>query len=174
MKRILLALAVPLFLSPLAASAKPGLLHVTESISIAAPPGKVWDTIKNYDALPSWHPAFAKDEIVKGSNNKTGAVRALTIKDGPTFTEELVAYHPRAHSFTYKIIESPLPLSAYRSTMSVRPDVGGKTLVVWTGTFRRKDPSASPKKGEDDKTATDLITGVYKAGLDNLKKMTEK
>ena len=58
--------------------------------------------------------------------------------------------------------------------MSVRPDGAGKTLVVWTGSFRRKDPSDSPKQGQDDKAATDLITGVYKAGLDNLKKMTEK
>ena len=174
MKRVLLALAVPLFLAPLAASAKPGLLHVTESIGIAAPASKVWDAVKNYDALPSWHPAFAKDEIVKGSNNRTGAVRALTIKDGPTFTEELVSYHPRAHSFTYKIIESPLPLSAYRSTMSVRPDGASKSVVVWKGTFRRKDASDSPKQGQDDKAATDLITGVYKAGLDNLKKMMEK
>src|SRR5580704_3856480 len=47
----------------------PKTLHVTQTVAIKAPVSKVWDAIKNFDGLPSWHPAFSKDEIVKGTNN---------------------------------------------------------------------------------------------------------
>src|SRR5262245_37011694 len=102
-------------------------LNVTEKIEIHAPLAKVWETVKDFDSLNKWHPAFAKDEIVKGKNNQPGAVRALTIKDGPTFTEELLGFDEAKHSYKYRIIESPLPLSDYSSTLSLAAGKDGTT-----------------------------------------------
>ena len=151
----------------------PQPLSVTETIEIKAPLAKVWAAIKDYDALPSWHPGFSKDEIVKGTNNKPGAVRALTIKDGPTFTEELLAFSEKDHSYKYRIIESPLPLQDYVSTVSVAPGKDGTTVVTWVGNFKRKNPADNPPEAESDAGAVKLITGVYRAGLENLKKQLE-
>ena len=45
--------------------------------------------------------------------------------------------------------------------------------MVWNANFARKDPSATPAKGQDDAAGTDTIHAVFKGGLDNLKKITE-
>jgi hypothetical protein len=75
-------------------------------------------------------------------------------------------------SFTYRIIESPLPLADYFSTLSVTPGPAG-AMVKWTGKFKRKNPADTPPAGEDDAAAVKLIEVVYKTGLDNLKKTLE-
>ncbi len=157
----------------IALGAPPQPLSVTETVEIKAPLDKVWAAIKDYDGLPSWHPGFAKDEIVKGTNNTPGAVRALTIKDGPTFTEELLAFSEKDHSYKYRIIESPLPLQDYVSTVSVAAGKDGTTVVTWVGNFKRKNPADNPPEAESDTGAVNLIKGVYRGGLDNLKKQLE-
>jgi mxaD protein len=149
----------------------PKTLKVVKTVNIQAPVDKVWDTIKDFDSLNKWHPGFARDEIVKGDNNKPGAVRKLTVKDGPSFTEELLAFDPATHSYRYRIIESPLPLRDYVSHISVKSDGKGGSKVTWSGTFKRKSASATPPEAENDAAAVKLITGVYEGGFANLKKM---
>lgn len=148
----------------------PKTLHVTESVEIKAPADKVWDVIKDFDGLNKWHPGFSADELVSGGNGKVGAVRKLTVKDGPSFTEKLTAYDAAHHSYHYMIVESPLPIAQYRSSISVRPGSAGMTKVVWSGSFRRKNASDNPPEDESDAGVTKLIQGVYRGGLDNLKK----
>lgn len=162
------------FAAPFAAlAAAPGPLKVTETVEIRAPADKVWAAMKDYDSLHEWHPGFSADKIVKGRNNEPGAVRSLTVKDGPTFTEELLSFDAGKKTYKYRIIESPLPLRDYVSSISLTESGKGTTVVTWVGDFRRKSLSETPPAGEDDKAATDLITGVYKAGLANLKKQVE-
>jgi mxaD protein len=153
----------------------PKTLHVEQTVDIKAPASKVWAAVKNFDSLPSWHPAFAKDEIVKGTNNQVGAERQLTVKDGPTFTERLLKFSSKNLSFHYQIVDpSPLPIVHYRSTMSVKAGADGSSSVVtWSGSFKRKNPADSPPDAESDAGVTKFITGVYTSGLDNLKKTVE-
>jgi mxaD protein len=168
-----ITLASAFLLSSVDASAAAGWLHVNQSIDIDAPAGKVWKAVENFDGLNTWHPAVAKDEIVEGTNNQVGAVRQLTLKDGGTIKEKLLAFTPAAHSFRYAILEGVLPVSSYTSSVSVKSTGKGKCTVTWTGKFKRKDTSDSPADNANDKTAVDTITGVYQGGLQNLKKMME-
>jgi len=174
MKKVGLALLSLLLLSPFLARAddRP-LLVVAEMIEINAKPADVWNFVKRFDGLKDWHPAFAKSDIIKGKDGQLGAVRALTVKDGPTFTEELLALNDAGMAFTYAIIESPLPLDHYQSTMAVKPNAMGGTTVVWTGTFVRKNPRDNLPEGESDAGAVKFITGAYAGGLQNLKKVME-
>ena len=167
-----LVFALSLLVSATSMAAAP-TLHVTKSVTINADAGKVWDTVKNFDGLNTWHPAVAKDEIVSGTNNKVGAVRLLTLKDGGTIKEKLLAYNSQAHTFKYSILEGVLPVSSYTSTFIVKSAGKGKATVTWSGNFKRKNVGDKPADNENDKTATDTISGVYQAGLDNLKKMAE-
>lgn len=175
MKRSIAVLALVALGAPWAVlAAAPGTLRVTETVEIKAPVSKVWATIKDFDSLNSWHPAFVKDEIIQGTNNKVGAVRQLTVKDGPTFTERLVAYRSKSHAVKYMIIDpAPLPIQNYLSTISVKSGPDATTIVTWTGTFKRKNVSDNPPDAESDAGVTKFITGVYRTGLDNLKKMLE-
>ena len=149
----------------------PKTLKVVKSVNIAAPVDKVWDALKDFDSLNKWHPAFAQDELVKGANNVPGAVRKLTVKDGPSFTEELLAFDAAKHTYKYRIIESPLPVRDYVSHITVSPGPKGGSHVTWSGTFKRKSTSETPPEAENDDAANKLITGVYEGGLANLKKM---
>lgn len=148
-------------------------LSAHEEVTINAPAAKVWTTVSNFNDLGAWHPAIKKTEIVSGENNKVGAERLLTLQDGGTIKEKLLAYNAKNHSFKYSIIEGVLPVSSYVSTVSVKAQGKDKTLVVWTGTFKRKDTAATPAAGQDDEAAVKTMTSVYRGGLDNLKKISE-
>ena len=150
-------------------------LTVTQTIEISAAPETVWGKIKDFNGLNTWHPAVAKSEIVSGTNNQKGAVRLLTLQDGGTIKEKLLRYNyaNKSMSIKYTIIEGVLPVSHYVSVISIKPGKGGGSVVEWYGKFQRKSQLAFPPAGEDDATATNTITSVYKAGLENLKKLAE-
>ena len=148
-------------------------LTTSKSISIEAPASKVWNLSKDFNGLNTWHPALASDEIVEGKNNVVGAVRVLTLKGGGTIKEKLLAYDAKSRSFKYAILEGVLPVSHYTSTFVVKSAGRGKSMVLWTGRFKRKNVGENPGDKEDDKTAVDTINGVYQGGLDNLKKLAE-
>lgn len=169
----LIALTVLLFF-PIVLWAAAKSLKVTETVEVAAPPDVVWSKVKDFNGLHTWHPAVKKTDLVKGDNNKKGAVRVLTLGDGGTIKEELLSYGNKSQSYKYSILEGVLPVSDYVSTVKVKPGKDGGSTVTWTGDFKRKNTGDKPGKGEDDKTAVDTITSVYKAGLENLKKISEK
>jgi mxaD protein len=148
-------------------------LKVHEEVSIDAPSAEVWKKISNFNDLGAWHPAVKTTEIVTGENNKVGAERLLTLQDGGTIKEKLLKYNAKAKTFKYSIIEGVLPVTSYVSSVTVKQVGKDKSLVIWEGSFKRKDISASPAKGQDDATAVNVITGVYRGGLDNLKKISE-
>ncbi|HYL03387.1 MAG TPA: SRPBCC family protein [Steroidobacteraceae bacterium] len=174
MRAPLLVLALGTALAGSAAWADPPKpLHVSESVEVKASLDKVWDTVKNFDGLDKWHPGIASDELVSGKNNEPGAVRKLTVKGGPVVVEKLLTFDDAHHSYRYRIVESPLPVAHYTGTVSVRAGKGGMTKVTWSGSFKRKNTSDNPPESENDEAAVKLIKGVYRGGLDNLKKMFE-
>jgi mxaD protein len=134
----------------------------------------VWNFVKRFDGLKEWHPLFSGSEIVSGRDGKVGAIRALTIKDGPTFTEELLALNEQSMAFTYNVIESPLPIDRYLSTMTVKPSGRGGSTITWIGQFSRKNPRENPPEAESDAAVVTLISGAYAGGLQNLKKLMEQ
>jgi mxaD protein len=175
MKMMRMAFGVIAVLAAASVSADPPkTLSVVESVEIKAPADKVWATVKDFDSLNKWHPGFSSDQLVSGSNNTVGAVRKLTIKDGPVITEKLFAFDDAGHKFRYAITDSPLPIAHYTSTVSVQAGAGGMSKVTWSGHFRRKNTSDNPPEAESDAGVTKLVSGVYRGGLDNLKKMLEQ
>jgi polyketide cyclase/dehydrase/lipid transport protein len=156
-----------------AALAAAPVLHVSKTITIHASASKVWSAAKDFNGLATWHPALASDEIVEGTNNTVGAVRLLTLKGGGTIKEKLLAFSEPNRTFKYAIVEAVIPVSDYTSTFTVKSLGKGKSSVTWSGRFKRKDLGDNPSDKENDKAATDTITGVYQSGLDNLKKTLE-
>lgn len=166
-----------LLLLPMAAVAasKRPTLSVDESVIINGSPEAVWAVVKDWDGLHKWHPGFANAEITKGANGEKGSTRKLTLKDGGAqFNEELLSYSDRKKSYRYKIIgDAPLPLTDYDSTLKVKKGKkAGTSVITWKGKFKRK-VADNPPAGQDDKGVRDLIVGVYKGGLGNVKKMVE-
>src|SRR5580698_11608302 len=95
-------------------------LRVSKTVTIDASARKVWKAVKDFNALNTWHPAVATDEIVEGTNNTAGAVRLLTLKGGGTIKEKLLRFDAPGRSFKYAILEGVLPVSDYTSTLVVK------------------------------------------------------
>ena len=166
-KILALGLAVVLAL-PLVGHADTHLI-AQQSIEIKASPKTVWDLVKNYDAVPKWHPAFTGDVIKSGKNNTKGAVRTLTLDSGESFDEELLKFDDKKMFFRYRIVgDSPFPITHYVATLGVTKGKGGTTKVIWQGKFSNK-----PGSDKSDEEVVEMINGAYKAGLENLKKLIE-
>ena len=135
---------------------------VIMSVELNASAADVWKLIGGFDRLQDWHPAV-ESSTVDGSATTPGTHRVLHLKGGGEIEEHLSSYSDLAMRYTYDIIKSPLPVENYQSYLGVVDEGGGKSLVIWGSQF---DAAA----GATDKKAKEVITSVYKAGLDNLKK----
>ena len=135
-------------------------VSVTEKVELAAAPSRTWDTIKDFSRWQEWHPAFARTAITKGDGTTKGTVRVLTTKDGAKFTEELVSYNTASRAYQYRIIDSPLPITDYVSTLEIKQNKAGSS-VMWSSNFK-------VKAGASEEEMKKTISGVYRAGLDNL------
>ena len=169
MIRMLASWLFAMFLLPAAAHAEPTLI-AQQSVEVQASPKAVWSMVRNFGGLHRWHPGFKDDVIKSGRNNSKGAVRTLTLATGESFDEQLLAFDDKKKLFKYKIVgDSPLPVTNYFSTMYVTKAKGGGAKVIWQGTFDNK-----PGSGKTDAEVVEMLNGAYKAGLDNLKTVTEK
>ncbi|MFO1352687.1 MAG: SRPBCC family protein [Gammaproteobacteria bacterium] len=161
-------LAALLFIPALALAAEQ--YEVTEKVDVNAPAAKVWDVVKDFGNLNGWHPAVAKTEILSGDPKTVGAVRMLSVGETGKVKETLTAYSDQDMSFGYVINETnALPVKDYAATLKVTANGDKAATVQWTGKF-----TANPPEGKPDTMARDTMSTVYRAGLDNLKKMLEK
>lgn len=166
-------LLVSLLLPALAFAHGPTRQKVTESVQIKAAPEAVWDKVKDFNAMPSWHPAVAESKASDGSN--VGSVRVLSLKGGGTVEETLESFSAAERKFAYRAKDGgALPVSNYSSTLTVKAADGGGSLVEWRGAFYRAYPNNDPPPDKNDEAAVKAITEVYRSGLGNLKKVMEK
>jgi hypothetical protein len=146
-----------------------GILNSHQSVDIRASIWTVWDAVKDFDGVPKWHPMFSDDVIKSGANDEIGSVRTLTVKDGPSFDEELLSFDALERKFSYRVIDpAPVPVSDYVSTFQVVEGKRGYTTIVWRSSYRNN----SDGKMKDEEVIA-FIDGAYRAGLDNLKDMLE-
>lgn len=147
-------------------------LRVRDTVEINAPAAKIWEKIGNFGDM-SWHPAIVKTEVTGGNATEAGATRRLTLQDGGTINETLTLRDDAGMTMKYEISESVLPVREYSATLLVK-EAGGKTTVTWRSMFKRKDTANPGAPGQDDKAATAAVTGFFKTGLENLKKVMEQ
>ncbi len=144
---------------------------VVEKIGIDAPADVVWAKMGKFDALQNWHPAVEASPADKG--NEEGSVRTLRLKGGGALVETLESHSDAQKKYSYRAKDGgALPVTNYTSTISVTAD-GAKSVVEWRGAFYRGFPNNDPPPDRNDEAAVAAVTGVYKSGLDNLKKLVE-
>ena len=170
-----LALIAALVIPSLALAHGPSRQKVTIEREINAPPEAVWAIAGDFAKLDQWLPPVEKSEIISGENNTAGAVRALTVGD-VVLQEEIKSIDNDKMMLKYKITEGDvnvLPVTNYSSVLKVMPSGEGKSVVSWLGAFYRGYPNNDPPPELNDEAAIEAVTGLYNAGLDNLKKVVE-
>ncbi|HZF74607.1 MAG TPA: SRPBCC family protein [Acetobacteraceae bacterium] len=133
------------------------------STIVHAAPGLVWATIRDFNALPAWHPGIERSEIEDGrAADSVGCVRSFRLKDGAHIREKLLALSDQEMSFTYDFQTSPIPADNYKATMRVTPVTkGGHSFVEWWATF-------DCASGGEAELIPLFRDGVFKTGLEAL------
>ena len=132
-------------------------LEVSKKIRLPAQPLKVWAVAGDFCAIKDWHPLVADCRQTEEGGT---TFRTLTLKDGGTIKEKRLESGDT--SYSYEIIESPLPVMNYKAKFSVEKDPRNPehTTIFWQATF---DP-----KGVPVNDAYKKINDILEAGLEGI------
>ena len=134
------------------------MLEVKREMQVAASPGEVWAIIGEFGKIAEWHPACSASSAETVGND---VQRTIAVGDGARIVEKLESQDDAAHSYSYSVIDGPLPVQDYLSQLSVEAAEGG-SVIHWSGRFNAK--------GAPDDKAVEVIAGIYELGLNALKK----
>ena len=136
------------------------MVAIIRSAVLNAPIDVVWRVLRDFNSHHLWHPAVATSEIEDGlPSDLPGCVRRFRLRDGAELREQLIALSDRDFSFTYCILDSPIPLLDYIATVRLRPVTDdGRTFWEWRSTFRAP-------AGREDELAGMVARDIYEAGF---------
>ncbi|WP_256080857.1 SRPBCC family protein [Massilia sp. YIM B04103] len=130
---------------------------VSISAVLNLPAAQVWQTISGFDSLAQWTGSIASSQLEQG-----GRLRRLTTGDGIVIVERLEYYSESEQTYTYSIIDSPLPVTRYFATLDVTAAGPGRSIVEWSCDF-----DSAPA---DEQAMVDIFRNFYRAALDNLER----
>jgi quinol monooxygenase YgiN len=114
--------------------------HVSSSTVIEAPINEVWALLKIFANVSRWHPDVSESRIESGgSGQKPGDIRTIKLRDGTPIREMLRSLSDEWKSYTYSVIEAPLPIHNHSSTVSLSGAPENQTAITWTAEFIVKD-----------------------------------
>lgn len=141
------------------------MARVYVSSVIDAPTAKVWERVRDFNALPRWHPAIRDSRIENGEpSDRVGCVRDFHLQNGDRIREKLLGLSDYDFFCTYSILESPMPLTGYVATLRLTPVTDGdRTFAEWTAEF-----DCAPEAEEG--LVSGIGTNVFQAGFNALKR----
>ena len=152
MKLALIAMAALLF-----GSASAFAITVKKRTEAPGLPPEIWAIVGDFCAIKTWHPAAA--DCVE---TKEGDVtyRTVTLKDGGKIKEKLTGKGDL--SYSYEIVESPLPVKNYKSKLWLEvDDEPDRSVIYWQSDF--------DANGASDDDAKAKITGILADGVKGIK-----
>lgn len=113
------------------------MVEVRRSAIIDAPVERVWSLLRDFNGQDAWHPAVATSRIEEGApSDMVGAVRDFRLADGSRIREQLLSLSDHDRSFTYCILESPIPLMGYVASVRLQPVTDDdRTFWEWRSRF---------------------------------------
>jgi len=88
----------------------------------SADPAEIWEKFGEFCAIADWHPAVAKCEITEEDGT---TFRTLTLEDGGVIKEKHLGEGKVPTSYSYEIVEGPLPVENYTAVFEVKADDDG-------------------------------------------------
>lgn len=145
--------------SPLRAKTAPRGKTKTRSVArLAAPAAAVWALIGPFQSLARWHPLVRRCRLGRQGRTK---LRRIVLHDGRRIVNCETAREERRRLYSYGIVEAPVPVSGYSSTLKVRTESPTVCVVEWESAF-------VPLPGVDARAARRLVESLVRPGLDGL------
>lgn len=95
---------------------------------------------------------------VEAEGEGIGQTRKISMGPEP-IVERLEERDEAAKKIVYSIVEGPLPVSSYVSTMQLSDAGKGRSKLTWSSTF---EPVG------DEATAKQIVSGIYDGGIKGL------
>jgi hypothetical protein len=140
------------------------VVKVYTSSVIDASADNVWARIRDFNALPVWHPGIADSRIENSQpSDRIGCIRHFHTRDGGMIRERLLGLSDYDYSCTYEILESPMGVEQYVATLKLTPVTdGNRSFAEWSAEFE-----CAP--GRENELTQLIGTGVFQGGFDALK-----
>lgn len=141
------------------------MIQVYTSSVIDATADDVWARIRDFNALPIWHPSIANSRIENNQpSDRVGCVRYFHLRDGGVIRERLLALSDYDFTCSYSILESPMGVENYVATLKLTPVTdGGRCFAEWSAEF---DCATS----RETELSQMIGQGVFQVGFDALKR----
>lgn len=134
--------------------------RVKRSIILDAPTDAVWSVIRDFNGHDQWHPAVATSQIERGApSDRVGCVRNFRLAGGENLREQLLTLSDLEQSFSYCLLDTPVPLFNYVAHVRLFPVTDGdQTFWEWESRF---DTPA----GRGQELADMVGNDIYAAGF---------
>ena len=113
------------------------MVRVYVSSVVDASADSVWARVRDFNAMPQWHPGIADSRIENGGpSDRVGCIRSFHTRDGGMIRERLLALSDYDYSCVYEILESPMGVENYVATLKLTPITdGARTFAEWSAEF---------------------------------------
>jgi hypothetical protein len=124
----------------------------------------VWTRVRDFNALPQWHPGIADSRIENSeAADRVGCIRHFHTRDGGMIRERLLALSDYDYACSYEILESPMGVDNYVATLKLTPVTDGdRCFAEWSAEF---DCDAQ----REAELVRQIGDGVFLAGLNALR-----
>ena len=141
------------------------MIQIYVSSVIDATPDNVWARIRDFNALPQWHPLIADSRIENNQpGDRVGCIRHFHTRDGGMIREKLLALSDYDFTCVYEILESPMGVDNYVATLKLTPITdGARCFAEWSAEF-----DCAPSR--EAELTQSIGQGVFQAGFDALKR----
>ena len=142
--------------------------RVVKSTIIDAPVDRVWALLRDFNGHDRGHPAVASSAIERGApSDKVGCVRRFRLKDGAELREQLLTLSDLEQTFSYCLLDTPIPLFNYVAHVRLMPVTDGdRTFWSWESRF-------TTRPGEEEEMARLVGEQVYDAGFAAIRRLAE-
>ncbi len=136
------------------------MVRIQQSTILEQPIEEVWDVLRDFNGHDNWHPAVASSQIERGyDEDRVGCIRKFRLNDGAELREQLLALSDVEQSYSYCLLDTPIPLFNYVSHVRLLPVTDtDSTFWQWESTFNTID-------NREDELKKMVSEEIYLAGF---------
>ena len=140
--------------------------HVVRSTIIDAPVDRLWSVLRDFNGHDRWHPIVARSEIERAyPPDRVGCIRRFLLRDGSELREQLLTLSDLEMTFSYCLLDTPIPLFNYVAHVRLLPVTdGNRSFWHWESRF-------TTPPGRDAELAQLVGDEVYTNGIEAVRRL---
>lgn len=140
--------------------------HVVRSTIIDAPVDRLWSVLRDFNGHDRWHPIVVRSEIERAyPPDRVGCIRRFQLRDGSELREQLLTLSDLEMTFSYCLLDTPIPLFNYVAHVRLLPVTdGNRSFWHWESRF-------TTPPGREAELAQLVGDEVYTNGIEAVRRL---